>query len=171
MKSTHACCALLLLSLFALCGSVVSHLTTSDSPAEVFVSYERLQPNADRLLPYAGGRPGARDFHLGYQRPGTQLARSLVVRRANDTAVVDIYTPGAIAYVEARDQTNGTGGYVRYYRGGVREDFVQLHFRAVAGAVSDIHFVIEVWTYPSVLVAAADFRRGDLHERSVLDLV
>lgn len=78
------------------------------------------------------------------------------------------YSPSVITYVEARDQSNGTGGYVRYYRGGIQEKFVQLDFVRSPGADGPIDFVVEVWAQASSeFVKAGEFQAGELTDRSL----
>lgn len=131
-----------------------------------FVSYEHLQSD---LMLLDASPPGVWDFQLGIMEPGSVLERSFVVSSVYESHIVDIFTAGYITYVRARDQTNGTGGYVRFYRGGIEEAFVQLHFHIADDALNDIHFYIEVYTRPTDYEAAAEFRRGILTENSVLD--
>lgn len=126
-----------------------------------------LQP----IAPVQAGRPGPRDFHLGLKQPGSVLARQLIVDSSNATHIATIFTASSITYVEALDQTNGTGGYVGFYRGGVRETHMELHFRRLAEATAEIWFVVNVWTYASEYERVAEFQRGTLTETSLLERV
>lgn len=96
---------------------------------------------------------------------------SEVVQTLKDYTIFFHRAAGVITYLEAHDQSNGTGGFVSYIDGGVHQTSVEVEFRQVEDAVSNIEFIVEIWGFPysNEGVHAADFRIGELTERSAWD--
>lgn len=110
---------------------------------------------------------------LAYIQVSTNhIFRSEEVQSPDYYATFYHQTTGVITYFEARDQSNGTGGFVNYIYGGLQVTFVNVDFSLVKDAESSIDFVVEVWGIVSdnVLVPVADFRIGELTDRSAWDI-
>lgn len=91
------------------------------------------------------------------------------VQSFDEATTFEAFSGLPITYIEALDQSNGTGGYVHYYRGGIQKRFLNMDFRRIAEAKSPIDFIVEVWALPASnnMVAVGDFRVGELTDRSL----
>lgn len=137
----------------------------------VQLTLSRTIPKSD-AIPVA---PNVNDFHLGTRHSNSRLVSTEYFRSNEPVALYVAYSALQIDYVVARDQsTNSTNGaYVRYYEGGVRQTFVDLHF-ARRSADGVINFQIEIWSRPPIgfpVKLAADLVQGERRNGALFDVM